>query len=52
MGTEIVALLNDEPRRREAAAFNRARATTKFSWRTSAEQLLAAYERVVAARAA
>jgi glycosyltransferase involved in cell wall biosynthesis len=52
MGTEILELLNNGMRRREAGAFNRTRATTKFSWRTSAEQLLAAYQRVVAARAA
>ena len=47
LGKEIVALLNDDTRRREAGAFNRQRATTKFSWRTSAEQLLAAYERAI-----
>jgi phosphatidylinositol alpha-1,6-mannosyltransferase len=52
LGAQIVALLNDDTRRRAAGAFNRQRATTKFSWRTSAEQLLAAYERAMAARAA
>jgi len=52
MGTEILALLNDEAGRRQAGGFNRERATKKFSWRTSAEQLLAAYERAMAARAA
>jgi glycosyltransferase involved in cell wall biosynthesis len=52
MGTEIVSLLNSDARRREAGPFNRQRATTKFSWRTSAEQLLAAYERALSARAA
>jgi glycosyltransferase involved in cell wall biosynthesis len=52
MATEILALLDSEGRRREAGAFNRQRATTKFSWRTSAEQLLAAYQQAMAARAA
>ena len=52
MGTEIVTLLNDEKRRRDTGAFNRQRAATKFSWRTSAEQLLAAYQHAMAARAA
>jgi len=52
MGAEILDLVNDEQRRRRAGAFNRQRATTKFSWRTSAEQLLAAYERAMARRAA
>jgi len=52
MGAEIVKLLGDSTRRREAGAFNRQRATTKFSWRTSAEQLLAAYRSAMAARAA
>ena len=47
MGAEILELVNNSARRREAGAFNRRRATTKFSWRTSAEQLLAVYERVV-----
>jgi glycosyltransferase involved in cell wall biosynthesis len=52
MATEILALLDDDRRRREAGAFNRQRATTMFSWRTSAEQLLAAYQHALAARAA
>jgi glycosyltransferase involved in cell wall biosynthesis len=52
MATEILALLGDDNRRRDAGAFNRQRATTNFSWRTSAEQLLAAYEHALAARAA
>jgi glycosyltransferase involved in cell wall biosynthesis len=47
MGTEILELLNNGPRRRAAGAFNRERATTTFSWRTSAEQLLAAYGRAM-----
>ena len=52
MGAEIVGLLSNDARRRDAGAFNRQRAMTKFSWRTSAEQLLAAYRNVLAARAA
>jgi len=52
MAVEILELLNNDARRHDTGAFNRQRATTTFSWRTSAEQLLAAYERVVAARAA
>ena len=52
MGTEILALLNDGLRRRTAGSFNRLRATTRFSWRTSAEQLLEAYRSAMAARAA
>ena len=52
MGAAVVALLEDDDRRREAGAFNRQRATTKFSWRTSAEDLLAAYRHAMAARAA
>ncbi len=52
MGIEIIALVDQREQRRAAGAFNRQRATTKFSWRASAEQLLAAYERVLAARAA
>ena len=52
MGSEIVTLLADDARRRSAGAFNRQRATTAFSWRTSAEQLLAAYQGALAKRAA
>lgn len=52
MGTRILELLGDDSKRRDAGAFNRLRAKTKFSWHTSAEQLMAAYERVLAARAA
>jgi glycosyltransferase involved in cell wall biosynthesis len=52
MGTEILALLNDGLRRRTAGSFNRLRATTRFSWRTSAEQLLEVYRSAMAARAA
>jgi glycosyltransferase involved in cell wall biosynthesis len=52
MATEILALLDNDGRRRDAGAFNRQRATTKFSWRTSAEQLLAAYQQAMAVRAA
>ena len=50
LGSEIVTFLADASRRREAGAFNRLRATTAFSWRTSAEQLLAAYEHALAAK--
>ncbi len=32
---------------REAGVFNRARAATEFSWRTSARRLLDVYDRVV-----
>ena len=52
MGTEILELLGNDARRRDAGSFNRQRATMKFSWRTSAEQLLAAYRNALAARAA
>jgi glycosyltransferase involved in cell wall biosynthesis len=52
MATGILALLNDDSARRAAGAFNRQRAATKFSWRTSAEQLLAAYQHALAGRAA
>jgi glycosyltransferase involved in cell wall biosynthesis len=52
MADEMLALVEDPARRRAAGAFNRLRATTKFSWRTSAEQLLAAYRGAMAARAA
>ena len=52
MGAQILELLDNDVRRRETGAFNRRQAVTKFSWRRSAEQLLAAYERAMAARAA
>ena len=52
MGADILALVDDASKRRAAGAFNRLRATTTFSWRTSAEQLLAAYRGAMAARAA
>jgi glycosyltransferase involved in cell wall biosynthesis len=45
-------LIADPDRRREAGAFNRRRALQRYSWRTSAEQLLAIYRGAVAARAA
>ena len=48
MGAEILALLNEGVRRRAAGSFNRLRATTRFSWQTSAEQLLAAYRSAMA----
>jgi glycosyltransferase involved in cell wall biosynthesis len=50
MGHEIVTLLGDGARRRDAGAFNRQRAATRFSWRTSAEQLLAAYRNAIGIR--
>ena len=49
MAGEMLALLADDSKRRAAGVFNRRRATTDFSWRTSAEQLLAAYRGAVAA---
>jgi glycosyltransferase involved in cell wall biosynthesis len=49
MGTQILDLLNNDGRRSDVGAFNRQRAATKFSWRTSAEQLLAAYRNALAA---
>ena len=52
IGTEILTLLNDGLRRRTAGSFNRLRATTRFSWRTSAEQLLEVYRSAMSARAA
>jgi len=52
MGAAILSFVDDGTKRQNAAAFNRVRATTKFSWRTSAEQLLAAYRGAMAARAA
>jgi glycosyltransferase involved in cell wall biosynthesis len=36
---------------REAGAYNRARATSEFSWRTSALRLMDVYHRVIASRA-
>jgi glycosyltransferase involved in cell wall biosynthesis len=50
LARRIVELLADPNRRRDAGAFNRHRATTRFSWRTSAEQLLTAYKTALAAR--
>jgi glycosyltransferase involved in cell wall biosynthesis len=52
MGAEILGLLNDGVRRRASGSFNRLRATTRFSWRTSAEQLVEAYRHAMAKRAA
>jgi glycosyltransferase involved in cell wall biosynthesis len=52
MGAEILALVSDGSKRRAAGSFNRLRATTRFSWRTSAEQLLEAYRGAMARRAA
>jgi glycosyltransferase involved in cell wall biosynthesis len=50
LGRGIVELIGDPDRRRATGAFNRRRATTRFSWRTSAEQLLATYKTALAAR--
>ena len=52
LGSEILSLVTDDVRRRSAGVFNRLLATTKFSWKTSAEQLLTAYRGAMAARAA
>jgi glycosyltransferase involved in cell wall biosynthesis len=41
--------LNNAPRRREAAAFNRQRTVQQFSWRVSAERLLDVYRNLLAA---
>jgi len=49
MGEEILRWLGDATGRSAAGAFNRRRAATEFSWRTSAEQLLAAYRNALAA---
>jgi len=49
MAAEILAMLSDDATRRAAGIFNRQRAMTDFSWRKSAEQLLAAYRGAVAA---
>ena len=50
MAREILALIGDEQRRRTSGAFNRRRAVEQFSWRTSAEQLLAAYKTMLLSR--
>ncbi len=50
LGRRIAELLADPDRRRDAGGFNRRRATTRFSWRASAEQLLAVYKTALAAR--
>jgi glycosyltransferase involved in cell wall biosynthesis len=52
LGRRIAEFVDDPHRRREAGAFNRRRAVQRYSWRTSAEQLLAIYRNAVAARAA
>jgi len=52
LAARIGELLADPRRRHEAGAFNRRRAVQRYSWRTSAEQLLAIYQSAVAARAA
>jgi glycosyltransferase involved in cell wall biosynthesis len=50
LGRRMAELLADPDRRRDAGAFNRRRATTRFSWGASAEQLLAVYKTALAAR--
>jgi glycosyltransferase involved in cell wall biosynthesis len=52
LGRRISEFVTDPHRRQEAGAFNRRRAVQWFSWRTSAERLLAVYRSAVAARAA
>ena len=42
--------LDEAPRRRDAAAFNRQRMVQQFSWRVSSERLLDVYNRVVSAQ--
>lgn len=46
----VIGWLGDPARRREAAAFNRQRVVQHFSWRASAERLLAVYKSVLSAR--
>jgi glycosyltransferase involved in cell wall biosynthesis len=50
LGRRIIELLAEPDRRRDAGGFNRRRATTRFSWRASAEQLLTVYKTALAAR--
>ncbi len=50
LAAAILAFLSDAGRARAASAWNRTRATTQFSWRASARQLLDVYERVVSGR--
>jgi glycosyltransferase involved in cell wall biosynthesis len=50
MAHAVLDLLSNPAKRRDAGDFNRHRAVTSFSWRRSAEQLLAVYERAISAR--
>jgi len=50
LGCRISEFVADPHRRREAGAFNHRRAVQRYSWRTSAEQLLALYRSAVTAR--
>ena len=43
---KIVALIDDEPRRRQMGAFGRARVESELEWRYEAPKLLAAYEKL------
>lgn len=52
MANAIGAWLSDAERRREAGTFNRQRILRDFSWRASAERLLAVYRDVLDHRAA
>ena len=50
MAHAMGAWLGDERRRRDAGAFNRDRIVREFSWRASAQRLLAVYEMVLSNR--
>ena len=50
MAHAMGAWLGDERRRRDAGAFNRDRIVREFSWRSSAQRLLAVYEMVLSNR--
>jgi glycosyltransferase involved in cell wall biosynthesis len=50
LGRRISEFMADPHRRREAGAFNRRRAVQWYSWRTSAERLLAVYRNAMGAR--
>jgi glycosyltransferase involved in cell wall biosynthesis len=48
LGARLTEILADPVRQRQIGAFNRDRAVREFSWRASARQLLAVYERIIA----
>jgi glycosyltransferase involved in cell wall biosynthesis len=52
LAAALRSMLDAPARARQAGDFNRRRAVSEFSWRASARQLLAVYERVVAERRA